>query len=214
LTANLQPVAEGIVRLAGEMLELVRAPETSEVETSSKLGRIKSIEEEIDTAFESAATRIMGLEVFPVNPDYFLQVAKGLDRTSDLIERTSLLLEWRHKLSNEESELLESAASQVAQLAENISLCLKKLGRDHGSVEEICGVIIEREKAVDQIRNHFNRVSSRKGYDIEKRLWLTEVLHNMDTMADEARDLTITLRVISNKLEKQRRLDVKSGLLR
>lgn len=189
-------------------------PTASEREMQGMLNSIQVTEGEVDAAFDRSSTLIMGLEIFPINPDYFLQIARELDRMSDIIERTCLLLEWRRSLVEEESELLESAASQVRQLAEDISGCVVSLGKDKESVERGCAVIAEREKAVDQIMGHYAMLSSRKGYDIEKRLWLTDVLGNLDTVADGARDLTITIRVISSKLDKQNRLDVKKGVMK
>ncbi len=207
-------MSDGISRLAGEMLALVNSLRTTpDDEVQRRLKAIQATEGEVDAAFDESATLIMGLEIFPVNPDYFLQIARELDRMSDLIERTCLLLEWRHSLNEEESELLESAASQVRQLAEDISGCMENLGKNKESVERGCAVVVEREKTVDQIMGHYTRLSSRKGYEIEKRLWLTDVLGNLDTVADGARDLTITVRVISEKLEKQSRLDVKHGVM-
>lgn len=215
MTEGLLTMTEGVSRLAAEMLGLVRAlPDTSDLEIRQRLDEIRGIEQKVDAAFEESATEIMDLEVFPVNPDYFLETARQLDKMSDLMERTSLLLEVKHGLNDEELELLESAASQVQEIAANISACISNLGRDHVQVEELCGIIVQREEAVDQISDHYNRISSKKGYAIEKWVWLKEILGNLDTIADISRDLTITLRVISNKLEKQSRLDVKRGVMR
>ncbi|MDE1852776.1 MAG: DUF47 family protein [Thaumarchaeota archaeon] len=207
-------MADSIVRLSDSMLKLVLSlPDVTERGIQQGLDEIKRIEEDIDSAFEESATKIMDLEIFPVNPDYFLDVARQLDKISDLMERTSLLLEGRRSLSNEESELLESAASQVQTIAQNISACMSDLGKNSASVRQSCETIAEREKAVDQINLHYNRISAKEGYKMEKRIWLKEVLGNLDMIADVARDLTISFRVISNKLEKQGRLDVKKGML-
>jgi uncharacterized protein Yka (UPF0111/DUF47 family) len=211
---DLQKMAGGIATLASKMLDLVRAlPGASDEGVRSKLDDIRRVEEEVDAEFDVAATRIMDLEIFPVNTDYLLTIARELDRMSDLIERTSILLEWRRKLMDEESELLASASTQVVQLTENISSALASLGVDDGQVMRICGVIVQREEALDQIRDHYYMISSKSGYPIEKRLWLTEVLGNLDVVGDAARDLTITFRVVSKKLETHRRLDVKKGTM-
>ncbi len=195
-------------------LKLVRdLPHASDVEVRLGLEEIRKAEETIDADFDKAATRIMDLEVFPVNPDYLLEVARELDRMSDLIERTAILLEWRRKLSGEESELLENAATQVALIAEGVSSVLEVLGKEDGEAERHCESIVQREKTVDQIRDRYYMIASKKGYDIEKRLWLTDVLGNLDVVADAARDLTITFLVISKKLETQRRLDIKKGAM-
>lgn len=208
-------MTDGIIKLTEGMLELVRSlPKTSEQDLQKKLSEIRLIEEDVDSAFDQSASLIMDLEVFPIDPGHFIQIARELDRMSDLIERTCLLLEWRRSLDDEESELLESAASQIRQLAEDTSTCVENLRKDKASVDRVCAVIVEREKEVDRIMGHYTRVSSRKGYEIEKRLWLAEVLGNLDTVADGARDLTITFRVITNKLDKQNRLDIKRGVLR
>ncbi len=214
MAERLQAMAEGVSSLAERMLGLVRlAPGASERELSVRLDEIRRIEEGNDSAFDEAATLIMGLEVFPVNPDYFLETARGLDRISDIIERTSLLLEWRRGLGEEESELLESAASQVSQLAGDLASALASLGRDQGAVERKCQVVLDREKAVDLTRDHYYRISSKEGYDVGTRIWLGEVIGNLDVAADVGRDLTITLRVIAGKLEKQDKLDVKKGTI-
>lgn len=207
-------MAEGIVVLSGKMNGVVRVlQQATEEDIARRLDEVRRAEEEVDGAFDRAATRIMGLEVLPVNPDYFLEIARGMDRISDVIERTALLLEWRRKLGGDESELLESASSQVQELAENISGCVTQLGKDHSQVQSYSAVIVDREKAVDGIRDHYYKIASKEGYDIQTRLWLSEVIGNLDLAADAAKDLSITLRSVSARLEKQRRLDVKKGAM-
>jgi uncharacterized protein Yka (UPF0111/DUF47 family) len=204
----------GIAEMARKLLGLVKSlPDASDAQVQSTIGDIRKVEEGVDASFDRAATGIMDLELFPVNPDYLLEIARELDRVSDLIERTSLRLEWRRRITDEESELLQSAATQVEQLTENISSVVSALGRDDNLVDRQSEIIVQREKAVDQIRDHYYRISSKKGYDMEKRLWLTDVLGNLDVVADMARDLTITFRVVSKKLDTQRRLDVKKGIM-
>ena len=211
---GLRALAQGVSDLAYKMLDLVRLPPgAAEREVSARLDEIRRIEEGNDAAFDEAATMIMNLEVFPVNPDYYLETARGLDRISDIIERTSLLLEWRRGLGEEESELLVSAASQVRQLAEDMAAALASLGEAPGAVEMRCQMVLDREKAVDLTRDHYYRISSKEGYDLGTRIWLGEVIGNLDVAADVGRDLTITLRVISKKLDKQKKLDVKKGAL-
>jgi hypothetical protein len=206
----LRVVAEGVSTLADKMLALVRIPPGSpEREVSARLDEIRRLEECNDAAFAETATLIMNLEVFPVNPDYYLETARGLDRISDIIERTSLLLEWRPPLGVEESELLESAALQVRELTVDMAAALASLGTAPGELERRCQMVLDREKAVDLTRDHYYMISSKAGYDLGTRIWLGEVIGGLDAAADVGRDITITLKVISNKLEKQRNLDVK-----
>src|SRR5579863_6966903 len=125
-------MTDGIERLADETLLLLRSfPSMKTEEFSRVLIGVRRIEEGVDAAFDRAATRIMNLEVFPVNPDYFLDMARGLDRISDLLERTALHLEWQKDLDDVETELLTSAASQIQQMTEDISSCIANLGKDH-----------------------------------------------------------------------------------
>lgn len=208
-------MADRVALLADQFQRLTSSlPQMTEQELRRGLNGIKDVEQSVDVAFEKSATEIMDLEVFPVDSDYFLEIAKQLDRMSDLLERSALLLDKRHKLERDDSELLENAATQVYEIAQNVRECISGLGSDPAKVKELCEVIGEREKAVDRIRDHYNEFSLQEGYALEKRLWLKEVLGNMDLIADIARDLTITLRVVSGKLDRQARFDVKRGVMR
>jgi hypothetical protein len=58
------------------------------------------------------------------------------------------------------------------------------------------------EKAVDLTLDHYYRISSKAGYGRGTRIWHGEAIGDLDVAADVGRDITITLRVTSKKLER------------
>jgi uncharacterized protein Yka (UPF0111/DUF47 family) len=214
ISRGLGAMAEGIASMANQLRVLLRTvPKASEWELNRGVDEIRKTEGHIEAAFKETSTEIMDLEFPPTNPDHLLEVAKQLDKMSATLEKTARMMHQHRVLNFEAVELLESAAAEVQQGAEDMASCVSSLGRDHAKVEAACDVLEQREKAVDVIRDHFNRIATKGEYALETQIWIREALGNLEMVTDIARDLTITLRVISKNLERHRKMDIERGLL-
>jgi uncharacterized protein Yka (UPF0111/DUF47 family) len=171
---------------------------------------ISETEEGADAVFERSATEIMSVDFLNINPDYLLDIAKGFDQVSDLLERTALLLRYVVKVDDSDVyELLTTAAAEIEEITIAFRDCLSVLYSNRNKVEEICSMISEREKVVDQLRESFNLYAVQKMGMSEHRIWLKDIFGHLDLIADYARDLSIAFRVVSMKLERQRTLAFK-----
>ena len=203
----LNSLAETIVRMSSDLSEIAKNIGTNEdgSKISGLVLNVTKTEEVSDSIFEKAATEVMEVEFLNVNPDHLLDIAKRLDQVSDLIERTALLFQYLTNFQDSEvGELLSSCAEQIRQITVEFVRCLGVLDENEAEVERICLIINDREKAVDSIRENFNAHAITKMGMSENRIWLKDIFGYMDEVADVARDLTITLRVVAKKLEKQR----------
>ena len=211
LIDSLVPLANKIVEMSRELSLVCRAVEAKDEEKTRRLVLgITKIEESADSIFESSATQIMNVEFLNINPESLLDIARNLDKVSDLIERTALLFQYVGKLDDPEVlELLSAAAAQVGEIALGFVACLESLAEDRSGVERICEVISEREKAVDGIRERFNFHAIQRMGISEYRIWLKDIFSYLDQIADLAREMTIPLRVVATKLERQRTLAIK-----
>jgi uncharacterized protein Yka (UPF0111/DUF47 family) len=205
-------MSDRLARLTGVLQEVVHSlPELSDDALTGRLEELASVEVGVDEAFDGVAGEIMAVDYLPANPSHFLDVAKQLDKMSDLAERASTLLAERHELQVEESELLEGITAQAHQMAVEIGGCISELDRDPKSVAGGCASIADREQAADRLRERYYSMSSRKNYPLAKRIWLRELMTSLDDFADLGRDITVTLRVLSARLDRQARLNVKTG---
>lgn len=211
LLRTLQSLSEKLVEMSNLLSILSKRIETDDAEAGRLAHEISKIEETVDSAFESIATEIMGVEFLNVNPDYLLDVAKHFDLISDLIERCALLFPYLPRISDDEVfELVTTATYEISQISIEFVECLKILSNDKQKVTEICETISEREKALDSIRERFNSYAIRTMGATEYRIWLKDLFGYLDQIADLSRDVTITFRVIASKLERQRLLNVKA----
>jgi uncharacterized protein Yka (UPF0111/DUF47 family) len=203
----LNALAETLVKMSDDLSQI--AENVIREEPAPKIRalvlNVTKKEEAADSMFEQAATEIMAVEFLNVNPDHLLDIAKHIDQISDLIERAALLFQYLTKFEDEEiGELLTSCAQQVRQITYEFARCLRVLDENENEVERICLVINDREKAVDSIREKFNAYAITKMGLSEHRIWMKDIFGYMDEIADVARELTITVRVVAKKLEKQR----------
>lgn len=207
---SLSPLAKSITEMSSKLILTCKALETkNESRVKQLIIEISEIEESADNIFENAATNIMSVDFLNINPDYVLIIAQRLDQISDLMERAALLFQYMKVEDIEVLELLGTASAEVNQIAIGFEECLKVLSSDRSKVEQICVMISEREKVVDRLRESFNLYAVQTIGMSENRIWLKDVFGYLDQIADEARDLTITFRVIAMKLERQRTLFVK-----
>jgi uncharacterized protein Yka (UPF0111/DUF47 family) len=201
---GLAEIAGGLVEMSDRLWKLTKGLSQKDIHNLLEgIDDVGSLADDVDDAFQRSATAIMALESLPVNPDYFLEIAKQLDRMADLLERAALLTQTRPSMKDEISELLESAIGQSYQIAVDLLTCLRALEKNRAQVEKICEVIGERERAVDSIREHFDVVAACMPDSLELRLWMKDVLGNVDQMADHARDVSITMRAVALRLERQ-----------
>ena len=203
-------MAEKLVRMTNLLSNLSRVFDQKEDVSQAIVRDISDVEGLVDGNFEDVAVRIMEVEFLNVNPDYLLDIAKHFDSISDLVERAALLFQHLTGFSEPEIiELLTTATAEITQIMSGLVNCMQLLATDRPEVEKICEVISEREKVIDGVRERFNSSIMQKIETFEHRIWLKDIFSHLDQIADLSRDLTITMRVVASKLEKQRLLNVK-----
>ncbi|MDG6994475.1 MAG: DUF47 family protein [Nitrososphaerota archaeon] len=211
LIGSIIDLSKKVVDTSSTLVSICKSLETGNAtETERLILQVTKTEEEADSIFEDVAERIMSVEFLNINPDYLLDIAKHIDQISDIIERAALLFQYLGKFSDQEViELLTDAATQVNKMTTEFVTCLSTIESGDKKVKDICDVISEREKAVDAVREKFNSYAVRSTGILEQRIWLKDIFSQLDQIADLGRDLSITLRVVGIKLEKQRTLTLK-----
>lgn len=211
LIDSITELASKVVDTSSKLASICKSLEReNQKETQQLVLQVTKTEEEADAIFEDVAERIMSVEFLNVNPDYLLDIAKQIDQISDMIERAALLFQYLGNFTDPETiELLTDAATQVNKMTNELVGCLRIIESGSEKVREICDVISDREKAVDAVREKFNSYAAQKTWNSEQRIWLRDIFGLLDQIADVGRDLSITLRVVGIKLEKQRTLTLK-----
>ena len=207
LIEGLISLSEEIVEMSGLLSRVTAAIESrDELRTRKILADIVSREDKADALFEDVATKIMETDLpSEAESDRLLDSAKSLDRISDLIGRAALLFNYLSSFSSSEMfELLGAGTAQVNLISSDLTSVLRFLDKDSKKVRELCGRVSGREKVLDGLRGRFNTYAIQKMGKSEYRIWLKDIFSNLDEIADTARDLTVTLRVIAIRIEKQR----------
>jgi len=214
LIHSIEELAGSVVRSSEILVSICRSIENEQVAIKRLLSDIAKSEEKTDVLFEIVAEKIMSVEFLNVNPDYLLDIAKDIDAMSDLIERAALLFQYLPKTSDQDLVMLMiDASSQIERIVLQVVECLTRLESGKESVDELSGILSEREKAVDALREEFNsRLVASETATIEQKIWLKEIFADFDQIADHGKDLGIMFRVVGAKLERQRNLALKHSV--